>query len=210
MSIPRLFHRVWLDDDDTDPIPDEFEFYWRRLKELHPGGKFVTWRKTADLWWMRNREPFEAATTHAGRSDVARYEIVARFGGVYLDTDVEPLQPFDELLVDDRPFAGWEDSRMICPTVIGGTADHPALQDLIDSLGEWERQFRGKPPNQATGPHFLTARWRYRDDVRLFDPIVFYPTHWSDKAHLGGPYGPETFAEHKWAAQWLPAGPPQR
>ena len=31
------------------------------------------------------------------RSDILRLEILARFGGVYLDTDVKPIRPLDEM-----------------------------------------------------------------------------------------------------------------
>jgi mannosyltransferase OCH1-like enzyme len=209
-GVPALFHRVWIDDDGTDPIPDEFEEYWHALKRLHPAARFVTWGKTTDLWWMHNHDVYDACATHAGRSDVARYEIVARFGGVYLDTDVEPLRAFDDLLIDERPFMAWEDNRMLCPTVIGGPPEHPALMDLIEALGPWARQHRGQPPNHETGPYFTTARWRDRTDVRLLGSATFYPVHWSEKSRLGGPYPAESYAVHHWNASWLANGPPQR
>lgn len=205
---PKTFHRIWLDEDGRDPIPAKFEAFWDRFKELHPGWRFVTWQSVEGLDWMRCRETFDAQTTHAGRSDVLRYEVVAQFGGIYVDTDVEPLRSFEPLL--DEPFAGWEDRNMICPTVIGAPAGHPATEALVRYLPDWERMHRGKPPNKATGPYFLTAQWRHRKDVRLLPPSAFYPVHWSDKASLGGPYPPESFAVHHWNASWLPNGPPQR
>lgn len=203
--IPRIFHRIWLDE----PVPIGFEVFWRRLKDLHPGWQFVTWSDSGELDFMRCREVFDAATTHAGRSDVLRYEVLATFGGIYLDTDVEPLRAFDELLEGD-PFAGWEDDRLICPTVMGSEAGAPAIEALIRDLPAWAARHAGRPPNQQTGPHFLTHEWRRRLDVRLLRPRAFYPVHWSRKRDLGGPYPPESFAVHHWAAGWLPDGPPQR
>jgi mannosyltransferase OCH1-like enzyme len=208
--IPRVIHRIWLDDDGTDPIPARFEAFWARFGELHPGWDLRTWSDTTQLGWMRCRETFDAQTTHAGRSDVLRYELMASFGGVYVDTDVEPLRPFDDLLDEPRPFAGWEDRNMICPTVLGSPPGHPAVEELIARLPGWAYRHAMRPPNQATGPYFLTHYWRLRTDVRLLDPVAFYPTHWSRKRDLGGPYPPESYAVHHWAASWLPHGPPQR
>lgn len=203
--IPKVAHRIWLDE----PIPDELERYWESFYALHPDWQMMTWNRSSMLAWMQNKPIFDQCQTWAGKSDVARYEILATFGGVYLDTDVEPLKPFDDLL-DGDPFAGWEDGNMICPTVMGGEAGHPALVALVDGLPAWFKPRKNRPPNQATGPHFLTRMWRNRTDVRLFDPVTFYPVHWSSKKDLGGPYPPESFAVHHWNAGWLPGGPPQR
>jgi len=204
--IPRRFIRIWLDE----PVPDLFEAYWQTFKIHHPTWEFVTLDRTETLGWMRCRDIFDACTTHAGRSDVLRYAALWEFGGVYVDTDVECLKSFAPLLEDPRPFAAWEDNRMICPTVMGSPPRHPAVGKLLDVLPRWFSSRPGAPPNQATGPHLLTTYWRNRSDVRLLEPVTFYPTHWSEKVKLGGPYPEESYAEHKWAAGWLPNGPPQR
>jgi mannosyltransferase OCH1-like enzyme len=198
--IPRTFHRVWLDE----PIPPTFEGFWETLKALHPGWEFVTWSDSEALGWMSEdlREVFDWQETWAGRSDVLRYAAVERFGGIYLDTDVEPLRGFDDLL-DGPPFAAWEDHNLICPTVIGAEAHHPAMVDLVRFLPRWAAGRRTRPPNFQTGPYFLTARWRRRRDVRLLEPVSFYPVHWSRRDDLGGPYPAESYAVHHWAAGWL-------
>lgn len=203
--IPKVFHRIFLDE----PVPERFEVYWRRFQELHPDWGFITWDDSSKLGWMRCRKVFEAATTHAGRADVLRYEIMWRHGGVYVDTDVEPLRAFDDLLVDERPFIGWENERLLCPTVLGSPPAHPAYDDLLQNLPVWAEAHRNMTPNVQTGPNFLTRRWRRRTDVRLLPREAFYPVGWWEKAKLGGPYPPESYSVHHWAAQWLPGGPPQ-
>jgi len=206
-AIPRTFHRVFMDD----PIPERYEEFWRMLRALHPGWRFVTWDSSEEVRaWMPCRTEFDRARTWAGKSDVARYAILARYGGVYVDTDVEPLRAFDELLRDPRPFCGWEDENLLCPTVMGSPPGHPAMAALLQALPGWARLRRRLPPNKQTGPHFLTAQWRNRTDVRLLPPRAFYPVGWWEKAKLGGPYPPESFSVHHWDAGWLPNGPPQQ
>jgi mannosyltransferase OCH1-like enzyme len=205
MVTPRILHRIFLDD----PIPEEFETYWRMFQVLHPRWDFMTWNDSSKLGWIKNREAFDRATTHAGRSDVLRYELLAEIGGVYVDTDVEPLKEFDPLL-DERPFAGWEDHNLLCPTVMGSPPHHPAIDKLIHELPVWSRMHANSPPNRQTGPYFLTKMWKKRNDVNRLPTEAFYPIHWSKKRDLGGPYPEESYAVHHWAAQWLPDGPPQR
>lgn len=208
LSIPTTFWRVWLDE----PVPERAEGFWDTFKIFHPTWAFKTVTDSGDMPWMRPsiRKVFDRCTTHAGRSDVVRYEALYHFGGVYVDTDVECLKPFDELLTPGTPFAGWEDERLVCPTVIGCPAEHPALGDLLDILPEWFDNRPDAPPNHATGPYLFTACWRWRDDVRLLPPLAFYPVHWSNKKELGHPYPAASFAVHHWDAGWLPNGPPQR
>lgn len=202
---PKVLHRIWLDE----PVPAEFDRYWDGLQALHPSWEFVTWDDSTALGWMTNQREFAAATTHAGRSDVLRYEIMAHHGGVYVDTDVEGLRPFDPLL-SPCPVIGWEDDRLLCPTVMMSPPGHPAILDLVAALPRWFHRHRSAPPNQQTGPYFVTRQWWHRDDVIRMPPVTFYPVHWSSKKDLGGPYLPDAFSVHHWAAGWLPNGPPQR
>ncbi len=206
--IPRRFFRVWLDE----PVPERLEVFWKQFQVLHPGWEFVTFHNSDTLTWMRPhiRELFDRCATHAGRSDVVRYEAVYRWGGIYVDADVEPLRSFAPLVETGKAFAGWEDERMVCPTVIGAPQTHPAMVDLLDALPNWFNLFEGHPPNRQTGPYLLTRMWRWRDDVTLYPPEAFYPVHWSEKRKLGDPYPEESYCVHHWDAGWLPDGPPQR
>jgi mannosyltransferase OCH1-like enzyme len=208
--IPRTLWRIWLDE----PVPPEYDAYWERFAELNPGWQLKTISRSV-LPWMRPhiRDIFRECSTHAGRSDVLRYELLYQFGGVYVDCDVEPLKPFEPLLGEGKgfqPFAGWEDNRMICPTVMGSPPSHPAMGDLLDFLPGWFEVHRGEAPNRQTGPYVLTRCWRWRDDVTLYAPDVFYPVGWWEKKKLGGPYPETALSVHHWDARWLPGGPPQR
>lgn len=204
--IPKTLHRIWLDE----PVPDPFEEFWARFADLHPDWELRTWNDSAALDWLRCPMEFHSATTWAGKSDVLRYELLYEFGGVYVDTDVEPLRPFDDLLDDPRPFIGWEDGNLLCPTVMGSPPGHPAIGVLLRALPDWFHKYRNAAPNRQTGPYFTTRYLRGRSDIRLLPPAAFYPVGWWEKARLGGPYPDESYAVHHWAAGWLPNGPPQR
>lgn len=197
--------RIWLDE----PVPERLEVFWKGARELHPTWSLRTFSSSRALSWMRCHDEFDAAATWAGKSDVLRYAALWEFGGVYVDADVEFLRPFDDLL-DGEPFAAWEDHNMICPTVMGAPPRHPAIGALLDALPAWFAARPKAPPNEQTGPYLLTRLWRRRHDVRLLDPVAFYPIHWSEKRLLGGPYPAESYAVHHWDAGWLPDGPPQR
>lgn len=195
--IARTIHRIWL---GPHPIPAEAETYWGAFAALHPGWEFRTWTDADDYTWLRNWDLFESADTWTSRSDVLRFEILARFGGIYVDTDVRPLKSFAPLM-DAGAFAGWEDARNICGAVMGAEAGHPAIEALIAALPGWTDGRVGAPPHEWAGPRFLTAQWSGRTDVRLEPPRSFYPVHWGQKVDPNGRY-PASYAVHHWAKSW--------
>ena len=87
--IPKTFHLVWGGDK---PLPDYAAKHIAQLKELYPGWSVNVWdefphdRVTGDA--------MDIVPNHGARSDIMRLEILYKFGGVYLDVDVEPLQRF--------------------------------------------------------------------------------------------------------------------
>jgi mannosyltransferase OCH1-like enzyme len=164
---------------------------------------------------MQNKAAFDAATTHAGRSDVLRYEILARHGGVYVDTDIQPLRGFDALLSPGGCFIGWQDTgrvkawtygevdRLLCPSVIGSEPGHPAMQALLDALPEWVKRHPDTTPDLQTGPVFVTKTWEGRSDVRRLPCHTFYPVQAGRTPHPRARYpGRQTYAVHHWAASW--------
>ena len=203
--IPKVFHRVWLKQRDDDVIPDRFEGYWERLKELHPGWGFHTWY-TFDLDWMGTKPVYDQATTDAGRADVVRFLVMWHVGGIYVDTDYEPLKAFDPLLEEDSPFAGLENTHLICPTVLGGPPNHEAYEAVLKLMPRWSRKFPPSKPNLQTGPRLLEQAWRFRRDVRVFPQTTFYPVGWWERDRLGGSYPPESYGVHHWTQSWDPRG----
>jgi mannosyltransferase OCH1-like enzyme len=56
---------------------------------------------------MINRSALDAATTMAQKADILRLEILYQFGGIYLDTDVEPVKSV-------APLYSFSSSMLVC------------------------------------------------------------------------------------------------
>ncbi len=52
-------------------------------------------------------------------------------GGIYLDTDMKVLKPFDDLLAQDF-FASYESPNLIATAMIGGQKGHPWFKFFLD------------------------------------------------------------------------------
>lgn len=194
-DIPKFFHRIWL----GSPIPEQADIYWRKWQELHPEWELFTW-EDGSLGWLENWDLFDAGQTWAEKADIARYEIIARFGGVYLDCDFEPLRPIDAALEGVEAFSAWEDSDHVAIGIMGCTPGHPFFQDVIHRLPYNVVQHESAATNRRTGPLFFTEVVREHPEVTLFPPPVFYPYHYTESDP--GAYG-DALAVHHWTGSWM-------
>jgi hypothetical protein len=86
--IPKIVHRIWFGDKS---IPDEYNKWWMAWQRQLVDYEFITWTdndiKNLPLIYDKINE----ARNYAEKSDVARYEIIRIYGGIYLDCDFIPL-----------------------------------------------------------------------------------------------------------------------
>lgn len=184
-------------------MPEHLAAYVASWTRVHPAWEHKVWTE-ADLTWLRNQELFDGAGTHTPsvgqfRSDVARYEILHRHGGVYVDCDFEALAPLDELLLDVDCFAAWEtDDRWVGNAILGAVAGHPFFEELIAGLPRNVRRNRGKRPTVLSGPQYLTPV-ALRHAVTLFPSSMMYPYRYDDvgTGRDLGPF-PGAYAVHAW------------
>jgi hypothetical protein len=168
--IPKLLHWVWF---GPKPIPELHQRWIDGWLSLHPGWKHILWTD-ANRPALVNEAQFLAADNFAEMSDIARYEILCRYGGVYVDTDTECLRSIEPLLAGVDAFAieaGDEELHTLNTTPLGAIPGHPWLKDVIARLPHsmevgWGNMHR-------TGPKFLTGLTQGRSDVVIFSNQLF-------------------------------------
>src|SRR5690606_30927361 len=97
------------------------------------------------------------ADAHRWRADIARLELLYRYGGVYVDCDTEPLRPIDEL----REHALFlpesaNDPRFVTNAVIGAEPKHPFIGLLIEHLAQNVTAYGGRRIVDMVGPLYLS------------------------------------------------------
>lgn len=219
--IPRTIHQIWLGDC---PLPTEFRLFADGWRRLHPEWGYRLWRD-GDLPELVNREVFDAVASAAGKADVLRYELIWRFGGVYVDMDFECLRPLDPLLADVPAFIA--DQRVNRPIngLFGAEKQHGLTAALVAALPESFAKHRGL--FAQTGPGFLRRTFyqylgpgfsvekrphgylhRSRDRQRVvqgFERGVFCPYD-SHEKHRRHEHFPAAYAVHHWAGSWMRRG----
>jgi mannosyltransferase OCH1-like enzyme len=144
-------------------------------------------------------EAYEVLRHPTERSDLLRYELLHRFGGVYLDMDVECLRPIDELLEGVDLLVGYVTSAdevrkapRVGTAILGGVAGHPTLERAINEAEPREFFGYGK---DATGPIFFDVLLRDFPSITPLPRDYLYPQTPEQKARA--------FAIHHEARSWL-------
>lgn len=205
--VPRLLHRIWLDD----PVPDEVAAYGRDWARLHPEWRIREWRDSAGLPPLRNRDLFDNARQIAPKdwkrfqADLLRLELLWLYGGVYADCDVQPLRAFDPLLSNRRAIVAYSPNRfrgkkILTQAVLASVPAHEWIDACIAGMPGSVCRYRGKPLAQMAGPHHVHRVWKqYHHGVTVLPSWYFYPQSNRDRdagrpVHLG-----DAYAWHKWA-----------
>lgn len=197
--IPRIIHQFWV----GGPVPDHLAAFMETWRAHHPDWEHRLWGDDDFRGWLRNQDLFDRADEIAPgsgnqmRSDIARYEVLHRFGGVYVDADFECLRPVDPLCGVEF-WTAWEmDGRWANMAIAGSVPEHPLLEELIARLPANVEAHKGRRPNWLTGPRFLTPILRRHPEVAVHPASMFYPYQWHELDRQGEHF-PDAWAVHHW------------
>lgn len=186
--IPRILHRIWF----GPPMPDEFAAYGELWRQVQPEWTHLLWTEgNLGELNLQNHTLYEEAPKRdrwRWRADIVRLEVLWRLGGVYVDTDSEPLKPLDTLLDGVVCFVSRSPNRErgdhgLTNSHLGCTPGHPFFEAAIQALPESVRRFPGRSAAEVTGPRHLervyqSANW---PDVDVFPSGVFAPQSIHDR-----------------------------
>lgn len=195
--IPRILFR-------TVPLEtsDRVEHWWTHAQQLHPGWEFITYREPLDpTEWPLTGDLWTLCQNGAQKAGLIRLEALMRHGGVYFDSDIEPVRSLEPLL-GVPAFAAWEDARCVPDFILAAEPGHPAFQKCLD---EARAAMLAGADAWHSGPGITTSVLPDRHDVLLLPPGSFSPQHYLDKDGTTSVEGPWVFARHRFHGSWLNA-----
>lgn len=209
--IPRIIHWWW----DGPELPEAYARFRDRWAELHPGWSLVVWDEARFLaefgpdhpvvQLYRNRARWSPHAHEWGwKTNIARYLILQRDGGLWVDADLEPLKAVDPLIGKlEEPgtsvdaLAAYEDSRHVNNAFLASAPSGRFINAVVDGLDARVRAKRGKPSNVVTGPHYLTELTATHPELLVLDRSLIYPMHWSELDRRNDEF-PVAYTLHHW------------
>ncbi len=197
----RIIHRLWL---GPRPMPARYRYYGTLWEYFNPEWKLKDWS------WHNLPETFQndlvledmrkrctsglSVELPTALADVISYELVAKFGGIYANTDIQPVRPLGSLGLEiDAPWATYEEENysLIVNAFFGAPdADNPFWQQVVGRLQD--RYFGLNKDGQegvemvfSSGPHHLTEVAREVGAEYSFRVLPYYtvnPVLWKDIA----------------------------
>jgi mannosyltransferase OCH1-like enzyme len=211
LIIPKTFHQIWL---GTEPRHPKFVEWWKAWKYLHPDWEMKLWVQDGvdavtcgpERVVSRHLDALTKAYRIAEQANIWSYDLLEQFGGVYVETDMEPVKSIEPLIAGEAAFAGrmavFRDGKPIVTVgcgIIGTVSRHSWLEDLVGRLPT------GEPSRPGTfGSRYLDAVTRDHPEVALFEPDVFYPKVPFGPVNAGAVHS-ETYAVHHASGRWWPA-----
>lgn len=185
--IPRILHMVWL---GRTPMRSDNA---KRFIELHPRWILKVWNED-NMGFLGLTEEVVKHGTFAGSSNIVRLAALYKCGGVYIDTDVEPIKPFDDLL-RHRAFIARQPDGVFCNAVMGAEPEHIWIDEMLGKA-----ILEQKNHDAAWACHMIEGT--DRSEVAELPTDTFYPF-----GHDEAPKPPteRTLAVHKWDGSWLTA-----
>jgi hypothetical protein len=217
-QVPRHLHFVWLTPANMPGnVPHKVSSTIRMWKEMHPGWQVTTWSrdmvalKFPELSAFVNTMPMALLNW---QSNLIRYHVLARYGGIYIDTDIQPLRQIPAHIME-APFTVCEFPRsrrpcqIACNAVIGAAIGMPqmyevAAKSLQNSIDKLTREPTGMYDLRVSGPSFW-SRWGLKPPFRVLPSKTFYPCDWRDRTRCIARLfknDQETVAMHTWKHTW--------
>ncbi len=194
------FHRIWF---GNKPLPSHYEDYWAAWQRQFPACTFRTWTDADIDELERTRDKLKSLSNVVSRADIARYEILSKHGGIYLDCDILPYNHFDAAdLCRELTVCNEDESTQYCSIgFIGAPAGHPIFDALIDHL--LKSPIDESQPNHSTGP-WLFGRFLQRHQFRRLPTAAFYPYLYNEPLSVIRRRNlDQTFGIHVWGGAWL-------
>ncbi len=111
MSIPKVIHYCWFGRGKLPKLAQKCIESW---KKYCPDYEIICWNEdNFDISSNRYAKQAYEAGKWAFVSDYVRLKVLYDMGGIYFDTDVEAIKPFDEL-VSGGGFMGFDENGVVC------------------------------------------------------------------------------------------------
>ena len=208
--VPKKIHQIWLGSS----LPKKYVEFQKSWQNLNPDYEYRLWTdKDITELNLINSEQYLASDNFGVKSDLARYEILYRFGGIYVDTDFECLKPINDQFLSRSFLAGqvFSYAPQLNNAIIFAAPKDKFLKLIIENIPSHpDRKLSAIETLDYCGATFLSRLlWKYRQMLSSGTVILpsqyFYSWPNYRRADTQQKYNfitNDSVAIHHWEVSW--------
>jgi mannosyltransferase OCH1-like enzyme len=176
--IPKTIHLIWL----GSKRPEKFDYYFNKISEINHDYHVIEWNDNNIDFELITGKLFNNSDNLGTKSDLLRFEILYRFGGIYIDYDFLQIKKFDDLLSYDF-FAGTHNSfpNEVWNSIVGANKGNIVCEKFLNSINLFQLGIKKDEVNRVmheTGPYKLTSVFKevgHLCNSKIFIGAYFFP-----------------------------------
>ena len=210
-QIPKIIHYCWF---GGNPLPELAQKCIASWKKFCPDYEIKEWNESNyDVRKIQYTAQAYDAKKYAFVSDYARFDILYKYGGVYLDTDVELIKPLDEI-VKQGAFCGVEHPGLVNVGLGMATpAESQIFHEILDSYQSdkfinADGTYNLKTVVVRVSDIFKKYGFSNKDGIQEIAGFRIYPAeYFCPKNYLGEiNLTASTYSIHHFDASWVDKG----
>ena len=132
--IPKIIHYCWFGENEKPNIVKRCIQSWKNILD---GYEIIEWNENNfDIKSLSYVHEAYKNRKYAFVSDYVRLCVLDKYGGIYLDTDIEVFKKFDDLL-EYSLFAGFEEGNLIATSVIGAEQSNYLIKKYLNEYNNY-------------------------------------------------------------------------
>ena len=136
-TIPKILHIMWI---GSKPAPMNCIMSW---KNKNPDFEFIFWneeeinKRGLTFKCMKQINDIDEIS---GKCDIIRWEILYKYGGIFVDADSICIEPIDDYFMDKTGFSTYENEilrkSLVACGIMGFIANHTLCRDIINWIAD--------------------------------------------------------------------------
>jgi mannosyltransferase OCH1-like enzyme len=209
-SIPKLFHYVWVGGKQ---LPKKYISYIKSWTKYNPDFQIIKWDENNIDFSVPYIKNAYKNKNWSNISNYIRLWSVSNYGGIYLDTDVEIIQSFADIIKNncfmgfciEEKYPDWVNNA-----TFGAIKKHWFTKEALKLL---LLRYDGREASNLSGPSITTELLiknglkEYSDEGVLVKDIMVYPIDYFNPFNWNQEYSKayitdRTHAIHYWDKSW--------
>lgn len=215
--IPKKIHFIWL---GKTVLKEEYKNFIQAFNLIYNDYEIKVWYD--DDVNFENIVPDYLKTYYedtnfppAFKSDILRYLIINKYGGLYFDTDFEPLKKIPDVFLQFDFLGGIQNNGEIAIGFFGSEPNNMLLHEILKSIpdsieyAKLNGFYLPREIYRITGPEFfnkIAKKYVKENSYFFFTREYFYPYWFNEFERRYERFietSPLSYAVHHWQSSWI-------